>query len=540
MTEQQPIYIISPDTQRTSGKSAQRNNIMAARLVADTVRSTLGPKGMDKLLVDSLGDIIVTNDGVTILEEMHIEHPAAKMVVAVAKTQEAEVGDGTTTAVILAGELLKNAELLLDKEIHPTVITKGYRMAAEKAQELLNYIAKDVSINDEDILKNIAMTAMTGKGAEVAKENLSDIIVSAILQIADMKDNKIIIDLENIKLEKKVGGGIEDSELIQGIVLDKEVVHPAMPTSVKDAKIALLDLALEVKNTEIDAKIQITDPMQMQGFIDMEEKMLRNMVDRVLSSGANVVFCQKGIDDLAQHFLAKKGVYAARRVKKSDMEKLARATGAKIVNNLADLSSEDVGYAGLVEEKKVNNEEMTYITECNEAKAVTILIHGGTEHVVNEVERAIKDALGDISAALLVEKVVAGAGSTEIELSKELRRFGNSLSGREQLAVQAFADALEGIPIALAENAGLDPIDTLTELKAAHDQGRVEAGLDVFSGKIIDAWKEGIIEPLKIKTQAIKSASEVAELILRIDDVLASSNKNRGSMPNMPPGMGME
>ena len=540
MTEQQPIYIISPDTQRTSGKSAQRNNIMAARLVADTVRSTLGPKGMDKLLVDSLGDIIVTNDGVTILEEMHIEHPAAKMVVAVAKTQEAEVGDGTTTAVILAGELLKNAELLLDKEIHPTVITKGYRMAAEKAQELLNYIAKDVSINDEDILKNIAMTAMTGKGAEVAKENLSDIIVSAILQIADTKDNKIIIDLENIKLEKKVGGGIEDSELIQGIVLDKEVVHPAMPTSVKDAKIALLDLALEVKNTEIDAKIQITDPMQMQGFIDMEEKMLRNMVDRVLSSGANVVFCQKGIDDLAQHFLAKKGVYAARRVKKSDMEKLARATGAKIVNNLADLSSEDVGYAGLVEEKKVNNEEMTYITECNEAKAVTILIHGGTEHVVNEVERAIKDALGDISAALLVEKVVAGAGSTEIELSKELRRFGNSLSGREQLAVQAFADALEGIPIALAENAGLDPIDTLTELKAAHDQGRVEAGLDVFSGKIIDAWKEGIIEPLKIKTQAIKSASEVAELILRIDDVLASSNKNRGSMPNMPPGMGME
>lgn len=540
MANQQPIFILSENTQRTLGKDAQRNNIMAAKLVAETVRTTLGPKGMDKLLVDSLGDIIVTNDGVTILQEMQIEHPAAKMVVSVAKTQENEVGDGTTTAVILAGELLKNAEALLDKNIHPTVITKGYRLAAEKAQEILKEIAKDVSVKDTDILKSLAMTAMTGKGAEVAKESLSEIIVNAIKQVLETRDNRIIIDMENIKLEKKVGGGIEDSELIQGIVLDKEAVHPGMPNQVRDAKIALLDLALEVKNTEIDAKIQITDPAQMQSFIDMEERMLRNMVEKVSASGANVVFCQKGIDDLAQHFLAKKGIYAARRIKKSDMEKLARATGAKIVTNLGDLTEKDLGYAGSVEERKIGDEEMTYVTECKKAKAVTILIHGGTEHVVNEVERAIKDAIGDIIAALTVEKVVAGAGSTEVEVAKQLRKFANSLSGREQLAVLAFSDALEVIPITLAENAGLDPIDSLTELKASHDKGNTWAGLDVFTGKVVDAWKKGVIEPLKIKTQAIKSASEVAELILRIDDVLASGSKPGPSMPQMPPGMGME
>ena len=524
--QQQPIYILSEGSQRTVGRDAQKNNIMAAKLVAETVRTTLGPKGMDKMLVDSLGDIVVTNDGVTILQEMQIEHPAAKMVVEVAKTQESEVGDGTTTAVILAGELLKKAESLLEKDIHPTVITKGYRMAQDKAQETLNKIAENISINDEKILNSLAMTAMTGKGAEIAKEKLSDLIVTAVKQV--MEENGTI-DAENIKLEKKSGSGIEDSELIMGLVLDKEKVHSGMPNELRNVKIALLDVALEVKNTEIDAKIQITDPSQLQSFLDMEHKMLKDMCDKIIKSGANVLICQKGIDDLAQHFLAKAGIYATRRVKKSDMEKLERATGGRTISDLSDLSKDDLGFAGLVEEKKFGDDEMTYITECKKAKAVTLLIRGGTQHVIDEVERAIKDAIGDIIAALKNGKVVAGAGAAEVEVAKELRKFAASLSGREQLAVQSFAEALEVIPITLAENAGLDPIDTLTELKAAHEKGMKWAGLDVFTGKVVDAWKNGVIEPLKIKTQAIKSASEVAELILRIDDVLASGGKSSGA-----------
>ena len=546
MTQNQPIFILAEGSQRTSGKDAQRSNIMAARLVAETVRTTLGPKGMDKMLVDSLGDIIVTNDGVTILQEMKIEHPAAKMIVEVAKTQEKEVGDGTTTAVIIAGELLKNAELLLDKEIHPTVIIRGYRLAAEKSQEILKNIAENVSVKDMGTLKSIAMTAMTGKGAEVAKEVLSDLIIRAVKNVMEENGKEIIVDAENIKLEKKVGGGIADSELIEGIVLDNEKVHPSMPSEVKDAKIALLDLALEVKNTEIDAKIQITDPGQMQAFIDMEDKMLKSMVEKIVKSGANVVLCQKGIDDLVQHYLSKNGIYAARRIKKSDMEKLAKATGATPISKLDDLSIKDLGFAGLVKERKFGDENMTFVTECKKAKAVTMIIKGGTQHVVDEVERAIKDAIGDITASLKDGKVVAGAGSCEVEVARGLRKFANSLSGREQLAVLSFADALEAIPITLAENAGLDPIDSLTELKASHDKGNKWAGLDVFSGKVVEVWKKGVIEPLKTKTQAIKSASEVCDLILRIDDVLASGSKGGGmpSMPHgmggMPPGMGME
>ena len=536
---QQPIYIIAPDSKRTTGKEAQRNNIMAAKLVAETVRSTLGPKGMDKMLVDSLGDIIVTNDGVTILQEINIEHPAAKMIVEVAKTQEKEVGDGTTTAVILAGELLKNAESLLEKNIHPTVIAKGYRLAAEKSQQILNQIAENVSLNDTALLKDIAITAITGKSAEISKDRISTIVVTAIKQIAEEKDGELILDTDNLKIEKKTGAGIEDSELIHGILLDKERVHDSMPLSVKDAKILLLDEALEVKNTEIDAKIQITDPAQMQAFLDMEEKMLKNITDKIIKSGANVVLCQKGIDDLVQHYLAKAGIYAVRRVKKSDMEKVSKATGASLLTNIDELTPKDIGIAGLVEERKFGEEEMTYITECPKAKAVTILIRGGTQHVVDEVERAVKDSIGDIAAALKVKKVVAGAGAIELEVSRTLRNYANTLSGREQLAVQSFADALEVIPITLAENAGLDPIDSLTELKAAHDKGMKWAGLDAFTGKVIDAWKSGVIEPLKIKTQAIKSASEVAELILRIDDVLASGKGSNG--PQMPhqemPGM---
>ena len=536
MTENpQPVYIMSDNSQRTIGKEAQRNNILAAKLVAETVRTTLGPKGMDKMLVDSMNDVIITNDGVTILEEMKIEHPAAKMIVEVAKTQEAEVGDGTTTAVVLAGELLKNAEKLIDENIHPTVIAKGYRQAAEKAQEILLEIAKNTSISDEQVLRNIAETAMTGKGAESSKEKLSQICVTAIKQIIDDKE----IDLENIKIEKKVGGGIQDSELIQGIVLDKERVHSSMPKKIENAKVALLDVALEIKDTEIDAKIQITDPTQLQSFLDQEEKMLKDMVDRVINSGANVIFCQKGIDDLAQHYLSRAGIYATRRVKQSDMVKLQKATSGKIVSNLKDLKEEDLGKSGSVEEKKIGDEEMTYVTKCENPKAVTLFIRGGTEHVIDEIERAIKDALGDISASVKEGKVVAGAGAPEVELSKKLKEFSNSLSGREQLAVQAFAEALEMIPRTLAENAGLDPIDMLTALKAEHDSGKKWSGLNVFSGQAQDMWQAGVIEPLKIKTQAIQSATEAAILILRIDDIISSGKSNQQQMhpQGMPPGM---
>ncbi len=528
--EGQQIFILPEGYTRTMGRDAQRTNIMAAKLVAETVRTTLGPKGMDKMIVDSLGDVTVTNDGVTILEEMQIEHPAAKMLVEVAKTQEQEVGDGTTTAVVLGGELLKNAERLLDQEIHPTVIARGYRIAAEKAQTILNNIAETISLKDEETLKKIAMTAMTGKSAERSKELLADLSVKAIKQVAE--DG--LVDIDNVKIEKKIGGGIEDSELIKGIVLDKDRVHSGMPKSVNNAKIALLDIAIEIKKPETDAKIEITTPDQLELFLQQEEKMLRKMVEKVVASGANVVICQKGIDDVAQHFLAKAGVYACRRAKKSDLEKLTKATGGSIITNLEDLNAKDLGYAGTVEELKVGNEQMTYVRDCKNPKAVTILVRGGTQHVVDEVERAMNDALGDIAATLRVGKAVAGAGAPEAELARNLRVYANTLSGREQLAVFAFADAVEVIPRTLAENAGLDPIDVLTDLKSQHDKGNKWAGIDVFTGKVMDAWKAGVIEPLKIKTQAVKSASEVAELILRIDDVIAGAAKGGG--PKGPPG----
>jgi len=536
MTNQnvQPIFILPQDTQRSQGRQAQKTNIMAAKLVAETVRTTLGPKGMDKMIVDALNDVTVTNDGVTILEEMQIEHPTAKMIVEVAKTQEDEVGDGTTTAVVIAGELLKKAEELLEKNVHPTVLAKGYRLASEKALEVLNSIAQDVSRDNKDLLKKIAVTAMTGKGAEHAKEKLADVAVKAVSNVFDNGD----LDIDNIKLEKKTGASVEDTELVEGIILDKERVHAGMPKKIENAKIALIDSALEIKNTEIDAKIQITDPMQMQAFLDQEEAMLRKMVDKVVNSGANVICCQKGIDDLAQHFLAKKGIYAVRRVKKSDMEKLARATSGTIVTNLEDLGEKDLGNAGIVEEVKVGDEEMTYVKQCSNPKSVTILVRGGTEHVIDEIKRALDDAVGDLAAAMKNGKIVAGAGSTEIEVSKEIRKFADSLSGREQLAVQKFAEALEIIPVTLAENAGLDPIDVLTELKASHDQGMKWAGIDVFSGKVVDAWSSGVIEPLKIKTQALSSASEVAVMILRIDDVIAGgTSKQAGPPQEMPQGM---
>ncbi len=517
-----PVLILKEGTQRTVGRDAQRLNIMAARVIAEAVRTTLGPKGMDKMLVDSLGDVVITNDGVTILKEMDVEHPAAKMIIEVAKTQEDEVGDGTTTAVVLAGELLKKAEDLLEQDIHPSIICRGYRLAAEKAIEVLENIAIDVDLNDDATLRKIAATAITGKHAEYAIEHLSGIVVDAVRKVAELENGKYVVDEDNIKLEKRQGGGVEDTELIDGIVIDKEVVHPGMPKRVKNAKIAVLKAALEVKETETDAEIRITDPEMLQKFIEQEEKMLKEMVDTLVNAGANVVFCQKGIDDLAQYYLAKAGVLAVRRVKQSDIEKIAKATGAKILTDLRDVKSEDLGEAELVEEKKVGDEEMVFIRGCKNPKAVTILIRGGTEHIVDEVERSLQDAIKVCKAALESGKVVAGGGAPEIEASLKIRDWAPTLGGREQLAAEAFASALEIIPRSLAENAGLDPIDILVELKKAHEGDNVFAGVDVFEGKVTDMRESGVLEPLRVKTQAINSATEVAIMILRIDDVIAA------------------
>ena len=533
----QPILILPEGSLRSRGSDAQKNNIAAAKAVADAVKSTLGPKGMDKMLVDSIGDIVITNDGVTILEEMEIEHPAAKMMVEVAKTQNEEVGDGTTTAVVFAGELLKKAEELLEQEIHPTVITRGFKLAKDEALKILDEIAKSVFLEDTDVLKKIALTAMSGKSVEKASPFLADIVVQAVKDVARKSGNKVLIDDEDIKREKKHGGSAEETELIKGIVIDKEVVHPGMPKTIEDAKIVLLDDALEIKETETDAQIRITSPEQMQAFVEQEQKILKTMVEKIVAVGTNVVLCQKGIDDIAQHYLAKKGILACRRVKKSDIEALAKATGGKIVSNLDDLSKEDLGYARIVEEKKIAGEAMTFVRECKDPKAVTILVRGSTEHVVDEIDRSIEDALGAVASALEVGKIVPGAGSPEAEVAKRLRKFAEKFSGREQLAIQAFAEALEIIPRALAENGGLDPIDILVELRAAHDQGKQTFGINLFDGNIADALVMGVIEPLKVKTQAIKSAAEAAEMILRIDDVISASKLSKGGMGGMPGGM---
>jgi thermosome len=536
----QPVLILPEGTLRSRGKDALKGNIAAAKAVADTVRTTLGPKGMDKMLVDSLGDVVITNDGATILDEMQIENPAAKMLVEVAKTQDKIVGDGTTTAAVLAGELLKKAEELLDQEIHSTVITKGFRIAKKKSLEVLEKISRKITINDEKMLMQIAETAMTGKSAEKASKELAELSVKAIKRIAETKGTELSLDADNIKLEKKEGGSINDTNLIDGILIDKEVVHSAMPKKVAKAKIALIDSALEIKELEGDAKISIDSPEKLQAFLDDQEKSLRDMVDKVVKSGANVLLCQKGIDDTAQHYLAKAGILAARRVKKSDMEALARATGAVIVSNINDLSKNDLGYAGIVQERKITGDEMIFIEECRDPKAVTILIRGGTEHIVDEVERAMQDAIKGIASALELGKVVAGGGASEIEIAREVRRYAEGFKGREQLAINAFADAIEGIPRALAENAGLDPIDKLASLRAQHDKNQVVMGLDVFTGNIQDMTKLGVIEPLKIKLQAIKSASEAGEMILRIDDIISAGTKEKPSMPGggmggMPP-----
>ena len=541
MTEKQPVYILPENIQRIIGRDAQRNNILAARLVAETVKTTLGPKGMDKMLVDNIGDITITNDGVTILEQMEIEHPAAKMMVEIAKTQEEKIGDGTTTAVILAGKLLENAEKLLDERIHPTVIVRGYTLAAKQAKEIAKDLAVKIIPTDKELLKKIVSTAITGKGAEASKESLSDVVVEAVTQVMEKTETGISVDKDNIKIEKRKGEGIEDTELIRGIVLDKARINTDMPCQVKGAKIALIDAALELKSLEGNANIQITSPEQFQNFLDQEEKSIQNMVDKIKKSGANVVLCQKGIDDVAQYYLAKAKIYAVRRIKKSDMEKLAKATSGKIVSNINDLSPEDLGKAAQVKEVKDANEGgLTYVTGCDNPKAITILIRGGTEHVLDELERAIKDGIGDVAASLEFGYVVAGGGAFEMELLSRLKKFSNSVKGREQLAVNAFADSLEVIPRTLAENAGLDPIDVLAELKSRHDKAESKAGLDLSTNnemKVTNTLEAGIVEPLEIKIQAIKSATEVATMILRIDDVIAAGKGSR--LPQGTQGMEM-
>jgi thermosome len=539
-----PILILPEKVSRYIGRDAQRMNITAARAIAEAVRTTLGPRGMDKMLVDNLGDIIITNDGVTILDEMEVEHPAAKMMVEIAKAQEDEVGDGTTTAVMLAGELLKRAEEMLDQDIHPTVIAAGYRKAAEKADEVLNDIATEISKDDDKMLKRIAITSMSSKGSEMKGEKLAELCVQAVKQITEEEDGKLVADIDNIKVEKKSGGSSADSELIKGIILDKDVVHPGMPKRVEKARIALLACALEVKKPETDAEIRITGPQQLKAFLQEEERMLREMVDQIKKTGTNVVICQKGVDDVAQHFLAKAGIMAARRVKESDMEKLARATGGKVVTNIKDLTADDLGSATLVEERKVAGDEMIFIEGCKDPKAVSLLVRGGTEHVVDEVERAVHDSISVISAAIEDGKIVAGGGAPETEVAKQLREYAESVGGREALAVNSFADAIEIVPRTLAENAGLDPIDILVQLRANHGKPNGKGmGLDVSSGKVTNTMKLGIVEPLRVKTQAIKSASEVAEMILRIDDIIAAgklekeeeekAGEEKGGMPPM-------
>lgn len=536
MSKKMNQSIIPEDAQRAIGRDAQRNNILAGKLVAETVRTTLGPKGMDKMLVDNLGDIIVTNDGATILGEMQIEHPAAKMVVEVARTQEAEVGDGTTTAVIIAGELLKNAEKLLDDNIHPSVITNGYTLATNKALEIVKSLSTKIDVKDKKILNQIVKTAITGKGPEDKKEYLAKILVEAVQSIeVDGKINR-----SDIKILKVIGGGIDESNLVSGIVIDKDKMHESMPKEIENAKIALINSPIEIRETEIDAKISITDPAQMQAFIDQEDNMIKKLVSQIASSGADVVFCQKGVDDLAAHHLANEGIMVARRVKKTDMESLSRATGAKIINSIDDLSKEALGKCGLVKETKVGEEEMIFVEKCKNPKTVTLVIKGGTEHIVDEVKRACDDAIGDLKAALDVGSIVCGGGSVESEVAKKLRIYAESLGGREQLSVKAYAESLEIIPRTLAENAGFDPIDVMTALKSAHNANNLTHGVDAYTGKIVDMRKKGVIEPLKIKTQAIQSAGEVAVMILRIDDViLASSLKNDGNGPGMPTDMPM-
>jgi len=538
-----PVLILKEGSTQTKGKEAQKNNITAAKLIADIVRSSLGPRGMDKMLVDTLGDVTITNDGATILKEIDVQHPAAKMMVEISKATDNEVGDGTTSVVILAGALIEKAEDLITKDVHPTIIVDGYRKSAQKAIEILNKIAQKVNGNENNELLKIAKTSMQTKLVSKEADELSQIVVKAVLQVSDKLDTKYKVDIDDVKVEKKAGGSLKNTTLIQGIVLDKEVVHGGMPKRIENAKIALLNSALEIEKTEFDAKINISSPDQMKMFLEEENKMLKDMVDKIKNSGANVVICQKGIDDIAQHYLAKYDILTVRRVKESDMTKLARATGARIVNNIDDLTTENLGSADLVEERKVETDKWVFVEGCKHPKSVTILIRGGSQRVVDEAERSIHDALMVTKDVLEKPYIVAGGGSPEAYVAGKLREWTSTLSGREQLAAEKFADALEVIPITLAENAGMDPIDATTDLRAKQSKGSKWMGVDIKSAKITDISKLDIFEPLSVKEQIIKSATEVASMILRIDDVIASSKSAGGGMPpggmgGMPPGMG--
>jgi len=533
----QPVLILKEGTSRSRGRDAQRNNIMAARVVGEVLKSTLGPRGMDKMLVDSLGDITITNDGAAILDEIEVEHPAAKMMVEVAKTQDDMVGDGTTTAVVLAGELLKKAEELLDQNIHPTIIVSGYRKAVQKAIETINKIAIPVNIENRATLKKVALTSMSSKAVGLAKEHLAEIAIDAVKQIVEKRGERRIADIDNIQIVKKEGKSLFESQLIRGVIIDKEPVHSGMPTRIENAKIALLDCPLEIEKTETSAEIRIRDPSQMKAFLDKETLMLKEMVEKIKAAGTKVVFCQKGIDDLAQHFLAKDGILAARRVKQSDMEKLARATGGKVITNLDDLKTQDLGVAGLVEQRKMGEDKMIFVEKCKHPRSVAVLIRAGLERMVDEAERAIHDALSVVSDVIENNKIVSGGGATEAEIAKELRKYATKVGGREQLAIEAFADTVEIVPKTLAENAGLEPIDIIVALRSAHEKTDGQLmGVNVFTGKIENMYKNGVIEPLVVKEQAVKSAAESTSMILRIDDVIAASKPKEGKPPTPPEG----
>jgi len=536
-----PVILLKEGATETKGREAQRNNIAACKIIAEIVKSSLGPRGMDKMLVDSLGDVTITNDGATILKEIDVQHPAAKMLVEISKTTDNEVGDGTTSVVVLAGALLANAESLINQNVHPIIIVDGYRKAAKKAKQYLEEIADVVTANDKSILQKIAKTSMQTKLVRKDSSQLAELVVKAVTAVSEQEGEKFVVDIDDIKVEKKAGGSIEDCKIIEGIVLDKEIVHGGMPKKITDAKIALINSALEISKTETDAKINISNPQQMKAFLDEENRMLKNMVDKVIASGATVVLCQKGIDDMAQHYLAKAGILAVRRVKESDLTKLSKATGARIVSNLDDLFEKDLGTAGLVEERKIEEDRWVFIEECKHPKSVTLLLRAGSQRVVDEVERSVHDAIMVVRDVMELPSIVAGGGSPETYTASKLRSWSKSLEGREQLAVEKFADALETIPLTLSENAGMDPIDTLATLRSKQSKGEKWTGIDVMKGHVGNMKSSDIIEPLVVKNQIISAAAEAACMILRIDDVIATT-KSAGPPPGaeggMPPGMG--
>jgi archaeal chaperonin len=535
-----PIFLLKEGTNETKGNQAQRNNITAAKAIAEIVRTSLGPRGMDKMLVNNLGDVTITNDGATILKEIDVQHPAAKMMVEISKATDNEVGDGTTSTVVLAGSLLSKAEELIAKGVHPTVIVDGYTMASEKAMEILKNASTKVDPTDRQILGKIARTSMASKLVSVNSEPLSRIVVDAAVAVSEKaSDNKLKVDVDNIKVEKKAGGSIEDTKLIQGIVLDKEVVHGSMPKRIEEAKIALLNAALEIEKTEMSAEIRISDPQQMHMFLEEENRMLKSMADKISASGANVLLCQKGIDDLAQHYLAKEGILAVRRVKESDMNNLAKATDGRVLSNIDELSADDLGYAKLVEERKVETDKWVFVEGCKNPKAVSILIRGGSQRVVDEAERSVHDAVMAVKDVVEYPYITVGAGAPEVYISQKIREWSSSLTGRSQLAVERFADSVEEIAIALAENAGMDPLDTQTQLRAKAALAKPKYGVDVINGKVTDMAAKDIFEPLKVKEQVISAATEASCMILRIDDVIAASKSAGGGGPPGPPGGGM-